>query len=302
MRKLTTEEFVEKAKCVHGDIYNYDSVQYNGSKIRVELICEKHGLFMQKPNHHLLGSGCPKCANNITGTTEDFVQKSILLHGNSYDYSQVCYVNSDTKVSIKCLKCSKVFYQKPNKHLQGRGCNNCYTTKKRTKFQFLSIVKSVHGGRYDYSLVVYKNQRTNVTVICSKHGKFSITPKHHINGVGCKLCNMSKGELKIEKYLKSRNISYENQKFIDGCVNVKKLLFDFYIPSINMCIEYDGEHHFKPINWSGDMDEDEMNYKYKNIINNDNIKNKFCVENGIRLIRIPYTKFKSIDTILDSEI
>ena len=102
MRKLTTKEFIEKAREVHGDKYDYSKVRYANSKTKVCIICPKHGEFWQEANSHLQGSGCSKCCGNNSYATEEFIEKAREVHGDKYNYSKVEYKGMHTKVCIIC--------------------------------------------------------------------------------------------------------------------------------------------------------------------------------------------------------
>lgn len=130
-RKLTTEEFIEKAKAVHGDRYDYSKVEYVHSKKDVMIICHKHGEFWQTPNDHLKKHGCKKCSESRK-TKEDFIKESIAIHGGKYDYSKVEYVNTSTDVVIICPIHGE-FPQKPCNHLAGNGCPECGKQKQGGK-------------------------------------------------------------------------------------------------------------------------------------------------------------------------
>jgi hypothetical protein len=128
--KLTTEEFVRRARLVHEDKYDYSPTVYVKWKESVLMVCPIHGEFEQTPAVHLRGCGCQKCgmikrdAKNRR-TIDEFIAKAILVHGNKFDYSLIKeYVNSKTDVSIKCNTCGHVFQCTPNEHLRGCGCKN----------------------------------------------------------------------------------------------------------------------------------------------------------------------------------
>jgi hypothetical protein len=122
--------FIEQAKKIHGDKYDYSKVNYLGNKVKVCIICKEHGEFWQTPSCHVLHRhGCKKCAilknsSNRKCTTEEFINKSRLVHGNKYDYSTVNYTGSFDKISIICSVHGS-FMQRPNDHLNGRGCPYC---------------------------------------------------------------------------------------------------------------------------------------------------------------------------------
>lgn len=105
--KITTEVFVEKAKKVHGNTYDYSKVNYINAHTKICIICSEHGEFWQTPNNHLNGKGCPICGRKKVkekqrDTYEEFVQKANKVHGDEYDYSKVNYINSQSKVCIVC--------------------------------------------------------------------------------------------------------------------------------------------------------------------------------------------------------
>ncbi len=122
--KMDKEAFIEKARKIHGDKYDYSKVEYNGNKIKVCIICPIHGEFWQRPNDHLTGYGCTYCGNNIKKTTEYFVEQAKKIHGDKYDYSKVEYFDAKTKVCIICSKHGE-FWQEPLNHLHGASCPYC---------------------------------------------------------------------------------------------------------------------------------------------------------------------------------
>lgn len=128
--KMTTEEFIKRAKKVHGDKYDYSKVEYKGNnKSKVCIICPVHGEFWQRPNDHLSGYGCLYCGNNIIKTTERFIEESKKVHGNKYDYSKVEYNGARKKVCIICPEHGE-FWQEPINHLHGASCPYCNCGKK----------------------------------------------------------------------------------------------------------------------------------------------------------------------------
>lgn len=120
-----TEKFIQKAIEVHGDKYDYSETLYLGANNKISIICPKHGKFEQRISRHLSGLGCAKCSIRAKLTKEEFVEKSKLVHGDKYDYSEVVYLGSKEKVKIKCYK-HGYFEQRANAHLSGRGCSGCF--------------------------------------------------------------------------------------------------------------------------------------------------------------------------------
>ena len=186
-RKLTTEEFIKRAREVHGDKYDYFKVKYVNSQTKIEIICPEHGKFYQTPNNHLKGKGCPKCNGGIFLGCDDFVQKAKKVHRDRYDYSRVEYINSKTKVCIICPEHGE-FWQTPDKHLQGDGCPECAGNKLLTCENFVKKAILIHSDKYDYSFVDYVNYKTKVKIVCPEHGPFWQKPANHLQGCGCPEC------------------------------------------------------------------------------------------------------------------
>ncbi|CAL9959509.1 endonuclease [Vibrio phage K165] len=191
-RTLTTQDFIDRAKIVHGDTYDYSSVEYTGSRYKVDIVCRKHGPFTQKANNHLNGNGCQRCAKVHSITTSEFIKKANVVHGDRYDYSMSECASYNHKITIKC-KIHGVFYQNYENHLKGMGCRKCGSVamkrkQRKTQEMFILDSRERHGSMYDYSLVRYKNQYSAVRIICSIHGEFSQSPSTHTNGSGCPDC------------------------------------------------------------------------------------------------------------------
>lgn len=192
VNRLTNETFIKKAKLVHGDKYDYSKVEYKKSNEKVCIICPKHGEFWQKPAEHLVGYGCAKCANNVSPTTEDWIERAKKVHNGKYDYSKVNYVNNTTKVCIICPEHGE-FWQVPKNHLKGQGCPKCGHQKnsligRMTLDEFINRANKIHKGKYNYSKVEYVNSYTKVCIICLEHGEFWQRPSKHLCGQGCSVC------------------------------------------------------------------------------------------------------------------
>lgn len=128
-RKGNTESFIDKSILKNGYTYNYDKVEYVDDKTKVLITCGTHGDFWQTPSDHLQGKGCMKCGrlsttSKQTSNTEEFIEKSKVVHGDRYDYSKVEYGNARKNVTIICSKHGE-FEQSPDNHLHGKGCGQC---------------------------------------------------------------------------------------------------------------------------------------------------------------------------------
>lgn len=223
--KTTTERFIEKAKSVHGNKYDYSKVVYVNAKTKVEIICPIHGMFEQSPDKHVNSMcGCPQCAGNKQATTEAFVQKARLIHGFTYDYSLVKYVNNRVDVGIICPE-HGLFWQSPTNHLSGRGCPHCANNIKLSTDEFLAKAKAIHGKKYDYSQVIYCGNRIPIKIICPIHGVFEQRPYAHLSGVGCPIC----GKLSSKEH---RDASMVHKKATATCLSKYGVENPMFVPEI----------------------------------------------------------------------
>jgi predicted nucleic-acid-binding Zn-ribbon protein len=247
MKKLNTEEFILRAKRVHGDIYDYSETAYVKNGLKVKIICKEHGPFLQTPNGHLNKRGCEYCGifrRSVTQlmTQKDFIEKSKIVHGNKYDYAETVYVNSESKVDIICSIHGK-FIQKANDHLNKHGCFQCGIENghikqiKDVEILIRQFVK-VHNNYYDYNLIDYQGARVPVEIICPKHGSFWQTSNNHLNGGHCPKCgnnNVSKPEvwwldsLNVPQEYRQKVVRIDDRKIkADACDSNNKIIYEFY--------------------------------------------------------------------------
>ena len=285
-RRYTQKEFIEKAKKIHGDKYDYSKVEYVNNNIKVCIICPEHGEFWQMPKLHLKGSGCPLCCKrNKQYTQKEFIEKAISIHGNKYDYSKVEYIDGNTKVCIICPEHGE-FWQTPHAHLNKRGCNKCVRPSYDTE-SFIKCSKEIHGDKYDYSKVEYVNTKTKVCIICPEHGEFWMKPNVHLQGSGCALC-LKKGEDKL--YIELVNyFGFENvtkQKTFTWLVNKKtnhQQYLDFYIENYNIAFELQGDQHFVQ-HRAWDKNKDSFSKRKEMDLN----KKCLCDEYGVKIYYITF--------------
>lgn len=266
-----TEKFIEKAKQVHGDEYDYSETEYGlNNKEKVSIICKKHGRFLQSPNSHLKGRGCPLCYGNIRYTTENFIKQATEIHNNTYDYSNVKYKNNKTKVCIICPEHGE-FWQTPHNHLIGQGCPKCSPNYKMTNVDFIIKSNIIHNNKYNYISSTFVNGMNGVDIICPIHGVFTQNAHDHLQGCGCPKCAvwLSKGEEEIYEFCNSIcNDTVQRDRTV-----LKPKELDIYIPSKHLAIEYNG------LVWhSEQFKEYAENYHLE--------KTNLCNEKGIRLIHI----------------
>ena len=286
--KSRLNAFIYRSIKVHGNKYNYSQFIYEGTKIKGKIICPKHGVFIQKPEHHLRGHGCPKCCENgVNKPTSFYIDLFKKIHKNFYTYKikEKRHCNVHKKIVVVCPK-HGFFLCSIHNHKKGEGCPKC--AREKTSLRQLSNFnlilnqfKQTHGDRYNYSKSIFKGVAHKIEIICPKHGYFFQCPDNHRKGHRCPRCMDSIGEKKISKYLKQFKIAFIPQHTFKDCVHKHQLHFDFYLPSYNMCIEFDGIHHFEPIHGL-------KSFNYVKTL--DSIKNKYCINKGIILKRIPYTQ------------
>lgn len=301
MAKITQQQFIDKSMNIHGSIYTYNKTIYVNAHHPITVTCNIHGDFTVVPNKHISAKqGCPVCSDiakkerKSKKSLGSFFTEATEVHGDKYDYSKVFFNIRSEKITIICKeKGHGEFNQVVSNHLSGQGCPECAKIqnglKKRTPEDvFFEDCKFIHMDNYDYSNTKYNGMYETITPLCKRHGEFTVlATKHYHRKQGCSVCSdqelKSKPVIEIQNFLKTCDIMFEMEKKFDSCKNINHLPFDFYIPELNLLIEYDGIQHFKPIEYFGG--EEGLAEQQRN----DEIKNKYCYDNNITLLRIKYS-------------
>ena len=234
-------------------------------------------------------------------TNEEFIIEMKNMHPNIKILEK--YINAHTKIKCECLIDGCIWSATPNNLLSQKGCPICGNKRisnkyRKTHQQFLSEMSNINSDIIILSK--YLGDRDKVECKCVKcKSVWMATPSNLLQGSGCPMCKMSKGEATITKFLDTYNIKYIFQHTFKNCKYKQNLFFDFYLPDYNMCIEYDGIQHFKPTDFTGN-NVNKANKNFNVIQIRDNIKNKYCQENNIKLLRIPYWEFNNIEKILNT--
>lgn len=223
-------------------------------------------------------------------TLEEFISISNSIHNGKYDYSKIKeYRNNKALVPIICPE-HGLFNQRADHHMSGKKCIACgyqIVTKKQTyDFEELKIkFSSIHENKYTYTLNTgFTKCIDKIEIICPIHGSFTQKAEYHLRGAGCSICYDSKGEKQIASLLNKHGIQFIKEYKFDNCKDKSHLPFDFYLPHNNLCIEFDGLQHFKPIKrYGGDS-------YFRTIIKHDKIKTEYCLNNEISLLRIKYNE------------
>lgn len=191
-----TKIFIQKAKTVHGELYDYKKVIYTKAIDKITIICAEHGEYSQAASEHLKGRGCSSCGYQRVSTA-DFISKSKEIHGDRYDYSKSHFVKSILKTTVTC-KLHGDFQISPNNHQRGKGCVTCSKIKRKntvTTFarnQFKEKAMAIHGDMIDFSKVKYVTAKTKTIFICPAHGEWEAIPDNILSGKGCPNCRAQK--------------------------------------------------------------------------------------------------------------
>lgn len=277
-RTDTIDQFIEKARKIHGDKYDYSKVEYVNNRTKVCIICPIHGEFWQTPDKHInRKQGCPKCARNCKDNKETFIKKAKEIFGDEFDYSDVEYINSQIKVAVGCRE-HGIFLVTPHNHLLGRGCPMCKNRKiseseTKTTEKFVEEAKAVHpNDSVIYDKVKYEGAKVKVCLTCPIHGDFWQTPSSHLQGCGCPKCTgqISKAEEEIKQFIED-NCNVEVLSNRRDIISGGKEL-DLYIPLMDVAFEYNG------MIWHSERFGKDKNYHLK--------KTEDCLKQGIRLYHI----------------
>lgn len=292
-KKLTIEDFIKRAREIHGEKYDYSEYQMINDATKSTIICECGNRFQQSyMNHVRLKQGCPVCKGGIFVSLKKQLEKCNIIHNNKYNYSLIdekTYITRQNKIKIICPIHGK-FNMTMGNHLNGQGCVKCRKSKTpMTPDEYLKKVDLLYTSIYKYDLTNYETTKSIIKITCPIHGKFEkIAARHLYNKQGCPVCKSSKGEQLIRKILIEKNIVFEQEYKFKDCKDKSYLPFDFYLPEYNLLIEYDGIQHFEHIEFFGDVK------SFEETKRRDNIKSDYCKKNNINLLRLNYTQDSEI--------
>ena len=288
-----------------GDLLVTPESEYKNIRCFLEFKCNMCGklynttgfLYIKTINRRSCSDCAHKRRNDGSTRRDTFISKATKIHGGYYSYDTLpeTFAAKD-KITIVCPKHGNILTTQDQHINKKSGCKHCkidkITNATRSNVVDFSVkANNIHNFKYTYDEVKYVNTKTLVTIKCVKHGPFELTPDLHLRGQGCPLCtSTTKPVLAIIEMLNLHNIAFTTEKQFLGCVGIsgKPLRFDLYLPDRNMCIEYDGIHHFESIRF-GNMSEQQAQERFLIQQQHDNIKDEYCETHNIHLIRIPYT-------------
>lgn len=275
LTRLSHDEFVERAKSVHGDTYDLSLINYDGMGKKVKVVCKVHGTFSVRAGNFIYKkTGCSRCKNLKTSersrrSLQSYAEACSVKHGGRFTYVDLTYKNSAAYLTIVCHQHGE-FQQLARDHLRGVGCVKC-SKPVFDQQSFLRAASTTHDEKYDYSNAVYVSAFEKVKIVCPEHGEFLQAPTYHVNqSHGCPRCarvGPSSGQLEILEFLRGKADAICEFPLVDS----KKRL-DIFIPSKNLAVEYHG------LIWhSTAFATDRLK---------DSVKHKEAESSGIRIIHI----------------
>lgn len=296
--KKTHEQYLDEVFLANPDIEVIE--KYINANTPILHRCKKHNVeWNASPTSVLQGKGCYMCgyekiSDKFRKTKEQYIIELSTKNPNIEILGE--YFNNNTPTLHRCLIHNVEWMASPSNVLLGGGCRECRSEKigdklRKSHEKYVEELKLIN-----LNIVVideYVGAHLPILHRCLVDGyEWEITPHSILLGHGCPKCCESKGEKKVGQWLNDHKIQYISQKKFDDCKDKYSLPFDFYLPEFNCCVEYDGKQHFEAIEWFGGQKSLEYTQKH------DAIKNKYCKDNNIKLLRIPY--FKNIEEELNN--
>ena len=297
---FTTEEFIRRSNIIHNNKYDYSLVKYERNDKKVTIICPIHGQFEQAPILHMTaGHGCPECkiitiANKRRLTLDAFIERSRAVHGDKYDYSKVVLGNGATRKQHVTIICPihGEFGQQPAKHMDGDNCPKCSGKYQMTTEEFKDVIRDLYGDKYDLSRTKYTRKDGKCIIGCPVHGFVKNSIESLRRGAGCNKCNASVGENLIGRYLDKVKIPYEKEYSIKHFGDNNRYRYDFYLPTLNIVIEFHGSQHYDMVEYFGGED------KFKETQERDRYKENFLRRLNIPLLIIKYDQANDIPNVV----
>lgn len=282
-KQKTHEEYIAEAHIKNPNIEVVGV--YSGAHIKILHRCRIDGYeWYVTPNNILKGRSCPKCSAHIKRTHEQYVEEVKLINPNIEVLEE--YITNMTPILHRCKIHNIDWKATPVNILKGHGCRKCgneilANDRKKSKEQYIEDLKKVNSN------IIFVGEYINAHIPtlhkCLIHEfEWEANPNNILSGKGCPICKESVGERQVRQWLCNNNIVYEVQYKFEDCCDINALPFDFYLPDYNACIEYDGEQHYRPIDYFGGQESFERTVKH------DKLKNDYCANNNIRLLRISY--------------
>lgn len=288
-------------KYVESRGYSLLSKEYNNNREKIHLYCNTcdHDFYMSLSNFKK--QNCPNCAQfNRSDKNRHSLSyiKSFIENTGEYKLISNEYINAHQKLSIHCLYHNYTFNKSFHDFQQGQKCPKCGKEKTADKLRHsYQYVNNYIASKNNKLLsLTYKNNEELLDIQCENGHEFQMSFGNFVSGHRCPKCNISSGESEIKRVLDCLNLNYFREHKFSDCTDKQPLRFDFYIPMYNICIEFDGKQHYEPIEFFGG-ESALLDRQYKDIL-----KNEYCENNDIRLLRIPYWKINEIEQIIKENL
>lgn len=297
--RKTTEKFISEIHALNPNIEILGT--YINNKTPIECICKKCGhTWKSKPNTLLNGHGCIKCANKYKPTTEEFKERLSVINPDIVVVGE--YKSRKMPIECECFACGYRWFPEPGNLLNGSGCPSCAGLKKKTTEQFVEELKEINPDII--VLGEYRGSKVDIACKCRVCGfEWSARPNNLLcNRTSCPSCDQSKGERRIKTYLDKHGIRYKYEESFPGLIGVGggALTYDFFIPDINILIEFQGGQHRMPVKFPDDDRDPEELFEIR--MEHDKRKRLYADEHGLGLIEIWDYDFKNIEFILDHTV
>lgn len=275
---------------------------FRGCETRIIIWCKNpnHKPYEVRFQHFKNNRRCKQCRKE---EKVKWTKENIIKHVENNGYKFINFIEFDYSKSIIEIWCGNPNHKHKistfnDFHQNGR-CREC-SNENKIVWTEESIIDYIKKNNYEFiEFINYKGYLSRIKIRCNKHNSYEVDFGNFKNGFRCPYCNMenieSKGEKEVERILNKFHIDYKKQYSFEDCKHKKYLPFDFYLPQYNILIEYDGEYHFQIIEHFGGFN------KFVDTKIRDTIKNIYCKNNNIKLIRIPYWEFNNIESILNNE-
>ena len=295
MKRKTPKQY--KQECINMGL-DLPVEDYVNNKTKIKHKCQKcNAIYSQRPDHHLKGNGCKRCALEYTATltriSKTRHEYELYCKKHGYDLPLSGFTKSSDYIEFRCNNCGKLYTQRVSSHNSGCSCqicankkNNSYRNSLKTRKQYRQYIKECEYRNLDPPIEDYVNSNTKINHKCRKGHVYPQLPSSHLSGVGCPICKESKGERFIRTYLDKHNIKYIPQKRFKDLKDKTYLSYDFYLPNYNILIEYQGTQHYSQNEYFGGIK------GFKKQQYHDKLKREYAKNNGYKLLELHY----SLDT------
>lgn len=289
--RITEQDFRDRITKMGREGFIIPETKFISAGTKTKFRCSKHGVFIATPYCLMIGKyACWQCSNEMlhlgnASSQEQYIDLCRKTHGDFYDYSKVKYTGYRDKVEIICPNHGS-FFQRANSHApQGNGCPECFKVRKKSNTEeYISRCISRYGDMYDYSKTVYTRGIDKLIMTCKKHGDFEIRARDHLHyGRGCQSCYGSAGEVMCMEFFRKVGLLYKKEYSIPG----SRYRYDFFLPDLNILVEYHGQQHFHIVPVFDDKD------GFEDRIARDKAKIELADVHGIDLLVVDYRDFES---------